>query len=147
MTASELNPPTPTFDHLGPSRWWRCPHCCLHVLLFPALGNNHVCANQNPNVSVKTFFYYYELSEDHRVRSLNLVGVIEDDPLLRVTSFTDGVLVEWSRKSVAGELRFYPPDPEQAASMHMWFDDRIQRHELVPREELEYRAMRGRHSA
>lgn len=150
MSAELLNPPTPSFVHLGPPSWWTCPHCRQHVLLYPALGNNHRCLDgrtYNPNASVRAFHYYYELDPRDRIRALVLVGAIEDDPLLRVTTLEGGRLVEWERKSVAGELRFFPPDPDTATEAGMWYDDRIQRHEPLPRAELERRALRARHTA
>jgi hypothetical protein len=149
--AATLNPPAPTFLHLGPPEWWTCPHCSQHVLLYPALGNNHRCLDghtYNGNVSIQTFHYYYELADDCSVRSLNLVGVMDEDPLLRVTTVNaDGTLAEWPRRVVGDELRFYPPDPARAHECQMWYDDRVQRHEPIPRRELERRALRGRHSA
>lgn len=148
MSAELLNPPTPSFVHLGPPSWWTCPHCSQHVLLYPALGNNHRCPSYNPHTSVRTFYYYYVMAEDNRIRSLHLVGVIADDPLLAVESFDgDGNRVKWQSRSENGALVFHPPDPERAREHVLRYDDRIQRHEPVPRSELERRALRGRHSA
>ena len=150
MSAALENPPAPTFHHLGEPAWWTCPHCRQHVLLYPALGNNHRCPDghtYNAHASVRVFHYYYELSEDNRIRCLVLVGAIEDDPLLKVTTLERGRMVEWERKSTADGLKFYPPDPETACEAGMWYDDRLQRHEPIPRRELERRALRGRHTA
>lgn len=147
MSAELLNPPTPSFVHLGEPKWWTCPHCSAHVLLYPALDNNHRCPNYNPHASVRVFHYYYELTEGNRIGCLCLVGAVEDDPLLRVTTFEGGRLAEWERRRVGDELRFYPPDPGRPTVPDMWYDDRIQKHEPIPRRELERRALRGRHSA
>ncbi len=148
MSAALLNPPTPSFAHLGEPAWWTCPHCTQHVLLYPALGNNHRCANYNPHAAPRTFHFYYVLADDHRVASLRLVGAIADDPLLGVESFgPDGRLQRWNRYTENGELVFCPPDAEWSREHVLRYDDRIQKHEPIPRAELERRALRGRHSA
>ncbi len=148
MSAESLNPPTPTFDHLGEPELWTCPRCGQANLVYPALPFRHVCSVASIGHKPRTFYFYYVMSEDHRVHSLHLVGAIEDDPLLRVESFdARGTLVRWERRSESGELVFYPPDAEWSREHVMGYSPHLQAHEAIPRKELERRALRGRHSA
>lgn len=141
-------PPTPTFDHLGPPEWWTCPHCRQSVLLYPALPNNHRCLAVNAGFAgPRVFWFYYVMDEDHRVRSLHLVGADDADPLLRVEGFDSGGMVQrWHKRAENGELVFYPFDPELSREHLLGYSPHIQRHEPIPRAELERRAIRGRHS-
>ena len=146
-------PPTPSFAHLGPPEWWTCPHCRQSVLLYPALANNHRCEQVNAGFSgrtgeaVRVFWFYYVMDEDHRVRSVHLVGADDADPLLRVEGFdSEGMVQRWHRRAENGELVFYPFDPENSREHLLGYSPRIQRHEPIPRAELERRALRGRHS-
>ncbi len=147
MPADELNPPTPTFDHLGEPELWGCPRCGEHVLMFPALPPRHTCRQSN-RLTVRTFFFYYVMTEDHRVHSLHLVGADDADPLLRVEGFDqDGMVQRWGKRTESGELVFYPFDTNHSREHLLGYSPHIQRHEAIPRRELERRAVRGRHSA
>lgn len=147
MSAELLNPPTPSFDHLGKPHWWTCPKCAVAILVYPALPVGHVCAAYNPNHAPRTFYYYYVLTDDHRVHSLHLVDADEADPHLRVESQVNGQIVKWKSKSIDGELVFFPPTEEASRDHYLRYDDRIQRHEELPRHLHHRAALRGRHSA
>lgn len=148
MSAELLNPPAPTFDHLGAPELWRCPKCGENILVYPALPVHHLCRQPGPKGGPRTFFFYYTMSEDNRIRSLHLVGADESDPHLRVEGFAaDGSVHRWTMRRENGELVFYPFDSEQAREHCLGYSLSIQMHEPIPRRELERRAVRGRHSA
>ena len=138
---------TPTFDHLGEPDLWRCPKCGEHVLMYQTLPPTHRC-RVTPRCPPRTFYSYYTLAEDCSVLSMHLVGADDSDPLLRVEGFdSEGMVRRWHRRSENGELVFYPFDPRYARENMLGYSPQIQRHEVIPRRELERRAARGQHSA
>lgn len=150
MSAELLNPPTPTFDHLGPPDNWTCPKCGERWLVFPGLPMECRCkgAKYNPHLrGPRTFYFYYVLTEDHRVHSLHLIDADAADPLLRVESPLPEGVAKWDRREENGELVFYPPSEAASRDHYLRYDERIQRHEELPRHLHHRAALRGRHSA
>lgn len=148
MSAAELNPPTPTFDHLGEPELWECKKCGEHILVYPALPVPHTCRQPGPRNGPRTFFFYYVMTEDHRIHSLHLVGADDADPLLRVEGFDhEGQVQRWHKRVENGEIVFYPFDTDYSREHLLGYSPHIQTHEAIPRRDLEKRALRGRHSA
>jgi hypothetical protein len=129
MSAELLNPPTPTFDHLGAPHWWACPKCGVSILVYPALPVDHICASYNAN------------------NGAPLIDADDADPFLRVESPVAGKLVQWRRALKNGEIVFYPPTEEASRNHYLRYDDRLQRHEELPRHLHRRAALAGRHSA
>ncbi len=142
-------PPTPTFERLGTPEHWTCPKCGDRWLVFPGLPMECKCkgAKYNPHVGPRTFYYYYVLSDDHRVHSLRLIDADDADPFLRVESQIDGQIVQWERRTENGELCFYPPSEAASRDHYLRYDERIQKHEELPRHLHHRAALCGRHSA
>lgn len=131
----------------APERW-SCPKCGTAVLVYAEFPERHVCLPGVRTPAPRTFWYYYVLGPDHEVRELHLVNALADDPLLRVEGFdAEGRCHRWYRHERGGELVFTPFDPARAVEHVLGYSPQLQRHEPLPRAELERRALRGRHTA
>lgn len=127
---------------------WTCPKCGTTVLVHAEFPERHVCLPGAKRAGPRTFWYYYVLGPDSSVRELHLVNAVAEDPLLRVEGFDgEGQLQRWHRHERGGELVFTPFDPARAVEHVLGYSPQLQRHEPIPRAELERRAGRGRHSA
>jgi hypothetical protein len=136
------------FGHLGEPELWTCPKCGEAILVYETCPLNHFCGLVGVPRKIRTFYFYYTMLEDHRIKSLHLVGADESDPLLRVEGFDhEGRLQRWKKRSENGETVFYPFSTDHAREHVLGYSQHIQKHEAIPRRELERRATRGRHSA
>lgn len=106
-----------------------------------------------PGPAIAHYFYVTRLDSDHLVQTFCVAGHADPDQYV-ATLAPDGTEQRWDRREENDLLVFYPPDgyeahgpigPGAGSQGLLWcYDQRLQRHEPLPRAELERRALNMR---